>query len=158
QWIERLRIKLETLPEPAKAELQECRSSVSLLDRQQVFGWSQEDYKFVLRPMAQNGEESTGSMGNDSPLAVLSNKNKSLYNYFRQLFAQVTNTPIDPIRENVVMSLVSFIGPKPNRLDVNNVKPPLRLEVEQHVLDFADMAQIRHDERFTSGKFKSLRL
>jgi hypothetical protein len=62
--------------------------------------------------MAANGEEALGSMGNDSPLAVLSNKNKSLYNYFKQLFAQVTNPPIDPIREAIVMSLVSFVGPK----------------------------------------------
>ena len=68
-------------------------------------------------------------MGNDSPLAVLSDKNKPLYNYFKQLFAQVTNPPIDPIREAIVMSLVSFIGPKPNLLDINAVNPPMRLEV-----------------------------
>ncbi|GAA4324894.1 glutamate synthase-related protein [Pigmentiphaga soli] len=158
QWIERIRIKLDTLAEPAREVIEEGRSSVPLLDRQQAFGWSQEDYKFILRPMAALGEEATGSMGNDSPLAVLSNKNKSLYNYFRQLFAQVTNPPIDPIRENLVMSLVSFIGPKPNLLDINNVNPPLRLEVAQPVLDFADMAQIRHIERVTSGKFRSFEL
>ena len=158
QWIERIRIKLDTLPEPAKEEIEESRSSVPMLDRQQAFGWTQEDYKFILRPMATLGEEATGSMGNDAPLAVLSNKNKSLYNYFRQLFAQVTNPPIDPIRENLVMSLVSFIGPKPNLLDINNVNPPLRLEVAQPVLDFADMAQIRRIERVTNGKFKSFEL
>ena len=158
QWIERLRIKLDTLADPAKEEIEESRSSVPMLDRQQAFGWTQEDYKFILRPMAVLGEETTGSMGNDSPLAVLSNKNKSLYNYFRQLFAQVTNPPIDSIRENLVMSLVSFIGPKPNLLDINNVNPPLRLEVAQPVLDFADMAQIRHIERVTGGKFKSFEL
>ncbi|RZS84320.1 glutamate synthase-related protein [Pigmentiphaga kullae] len=158
QWIERIRIKLDTLPEPIREEIEEGRSSVPMLDRQQAFGWTQEDYKFILRPMAALGEESTGSMGNDAPLAVLSGKNKSLYNYFRQLFAQVTNPPIDPIRENLVMSLVSFIGPKPNVLDINNVNPPLRLEVAQPVLDFADMAQIRHIERVTNGKFKSFEL
>jgi len=158
QWIERIRIKLDTLPEPIREEIEEGRSSVPMLDRQQAFGWTQEDYKFILRPMAALGEETTGSMGNDAPLAVLSNKNKSLYNYFRQLFAQVTNPPIDPIRENMVMSLVSFIGPKPNVLDINNVNPPLRLEVAQPVLDFADMAQIRHIERVTNGKFKSFEL
>ncbi|MDH2236412.1 glutamate synthase-related protein [Pigmentiphaga sp. GD03639] len=158
QWIERIRIKLDTLPEPVREEVEEGRSSVPMLDRQQAFGWTQEDYKFILRPMAALGEETTGSMGNDAPLAVLSNKNKSLYNYFRQLFAQVTNPPIDPIRENMVMSLVSFIGPKPNVLDINNVNPPLRLEVAQPVLDFADMAQIRHIERVTNGKFKSFEL
>ena len=104
--------------------------------------------------MAQNGEEATGSMGNDSPLAVLSDKNKPLYNYFKQLFAQVTNPPIDPIREAVVMSLVSFIGPKPNLLDINAVNPPMRLEVSQPVLDFDDMARLRNIEKHTGGKFK----
>ena len=97
--------------------------------------------------MAQAGEEGIGSMGNDSPLAVLSTKNKPLYNYFKQLFAQVTNPPIDPIREAIVMSLVSFIGPKPNLLDINQVNPPMRLEVSQPILDFADMAEAaRHRE------------
>ena len=99
--------------------------------------------------MAQAGEEGIGSMGNDSPLAVLSDKNKPLYNYFKQLFAQVTNPPIDPIREAIVMSLVSFIGPKPNLLDINQVNPPMRLEVSQPILDFADMEKLRDDRRST---------
>src|SRR5690606_6071027 len=102
--------------------------------------------------------EAIGSMGNDSPLAVLSNRNKPLYNYFRQLFAQVTNPPIDPIREQMVMSLVSFIGPRPNLLDLNNINPPMRLEVSQPVLDFDDIARIRHIEHYTSNKFKSWEL
>ncbi|HEX5126245.1 MAG TPA: glutamate synthase-related protein, partial [Rhodocyclaceae bacterium] len=109
-------------------------------------------------PMAQSGEEAVGSMGNDSPLAVMSNKNKTLYNYFKQLFAQVTNPPIDAIREQLVMSLVSFIGPKPNLLDLNNINPPMRLEVSQPVLDFKDMAKIRHIEEYTDDKFKSYEL
>ena len=96
-------------------------------------------------------------MGNDSPLAVLSNKNKTLYHYFKQLFAQVTNPPIDPIREELVMSLVSFIGPKPNLLGIDEMNPPLRLEVSQPVLDFYEMEKIRHIERYTGGKFKTLR-
>src|SRR5690606_29528506 len=131
---------------------------VSLLDRQQAFGWTQEDFKFVLEPMAKNGEEVTGSMGNDAPLAVLSNRPKTFYNYFRQLFAQVTNPPIDPIREQLVMSLVSFIGPKPNLLDINNVNPPMRLEVSQPVLDFAAMEQLRGIGPITGDKFRSLEL
>jgi glutamate synthase (NADPH) large chain len=97
-------------------------------------------------------------MGNDSPLAVLSDKNKPLYNYFKQLFAQVTNPPIDPIREAIVMSLNSFIGPKPNLLDINAVNPPMRLEVTQPVLDFDDMARLRAIERAHGGKFKSYEL
>ncbi|OZI21275.1 glutamate synthase subunit alpha [Bordetella genomosp. 9] len=157
QWIERLRVKLETLPAPKQpADLP--APAASLLDRQQAFGWTQEDYKFILEPMATTGEEAIGSMGNDAPLAVLSNRPKPFYNYFRQLFAQVTNPPIDPIREQLVMSLVSFIGPKPNLLDINNVNPPLRLEVAQPVLDFAAMAQIRDIEQVTGLKFRSLEL
>ena len=157
QWIERLQIKLESLPAPRQAGVP-AQSSVSLLDRQQAFGWTQEDYKFILEPMASTGEEVIGSMGNDAPLAVLSDRAKPFYNYFRQLFAQVTNPPIDPIREQMVMSLVSFIGPKPNLLDINNVNPPLRLEVSQPVLDFAAMAQIRDIEQVTGKKFRSFEL
>ncbi len=156
QWIENLRIKLDDLPGAAD-NLPEP-SSVTLLDRQQAFGTTQEDIKFLLAPMAQAGEEGIGSMGNDSPLAVLSDKNKPLYNYFKQLFAQVTNPPIDPIREAIVMSLVSFIGPKPNLLDINQVNPPMRLEVSQPVLDFADMAKLRNIEAVTQGKFRSTTL
>ncbi|MEI7536030.1 MAG: glutamate synthase-related protein [Comamonadaceae bacterium] len=132
--------------------------STSLLDRQQAFGFTQEDIKFLLSPMAAVGEEAIGSMGNDSPLAVLSDRNKLLYNYFKQLFAQVTNPPIDPIREAIVMSLVSFIGPKPNLLDINQVNPPMRLEVTQPVLDFAEMAKLRDIEKHTQGKFRSYTL
>ncbi|KAG1216816.1 hypothetical protein G6F35_009737 [Rhizopus arrhizus] len=157
QWIERLQIKLESLPAPRQVAVA-TQSSVSLLDRQQAFGWTQEDYKFILEPMASTGEEVIGSMGNDAPLAVLSDRAKPFYNYFRQLFAQVTNPPIDPIREQLVMSLVSFIGPKPNLLDINNVNPPLRLEVSQPVLDFAAMAQIRDIEQVTGKKFRSFEL
>ncbi len=157
QWIENLRIKLDDVAgggESATAQ----ESSVTLLDRQQAFGYTQEDLKFLMSPMAAAGEEAIGSMGNDSPLAVLSNKNKPLYNYFKQLFAQVTNPPIDPIREAIVMSLVSFIGPKPNLLDINQVNPPMRLEVSQPILNFADMAKLRDIEKHTQGKFRSATL
>jgi glutamate synthase (NADPH/NADH) large chain/glutamate synthase (ferredoxin) len=154
QWIENLRIRLDDVQgggEPASAS----ESEGTLLDRQQAFGFTQEDLKFLIAPMAANGEEAIGSMGNDSPLAVLSDKNKPLYNYFKQLFAQVTNPPIDPIREAIVMSLVSFVGPKPNLLDINQVNPPMRLEVSQPVLNFADMAKLRDIAKHTHGKFHS---
>ena len=157
QWIENLRIRLDDVrggAEPASSS----ESEGNLLDRQQAFGFTQEDLKFLIAPMAVNGEEALGSMGNDSPLAVLSDKNKPLYNYFKQLFAQVTNPPIDPIREAIVMSLVSFIGPKPNLLDINQVNPPMRLEVQQPVLDFADMAKLRDIAKHTQGKFRSYTL
>jgi glutamate synthase (NADPH) large chain len=167
QWIENLRIKLDDVKAGAaltpalsqgEREQEGTASQTSLLDRQQAFGYTQEDIKFLMSPMAANGEEATGSMGNDSPLAVLSNKNKPLYNYFKQLFAQVTNPPIDPIREAIVMSLVSFIGPKPNLLDINQVNPPMRLEVNQPVLNVADMQKLRDIEAHTQGKFKSYTL
>ncbi len=176
QWIENLRIRLDdvqaaTVPAPtdglkmgadeasaSSASSSGLNESPSLLDRQQAFGYTQEDIKFLMSPMAVNGEEGTGSMGNDSPLAVLSNKNKSLYNYFKQLFAQVTNPPIDPIREAIVMSLVSFVGPKPNLLDINQVNPPMRLEVSQPVLNVADMQKLRDIEAHTQGKFRSYTL
>jgi glutamate synthase (ferredoxin) len=159
QWIENLRIKLDDVTaKSAQASIELAAPVSTLLDRQQAFGYTQEDIKFLMSPMAANGEEATGSMGNDSPLAVLSNKNKPLYNYFKQLFAQVTNPPIDPIREAIVMSLVSFIGPKPNLLDINQVNPPMRLEVSQPVLNVADMQKLRDIEAHTQGKFKSYTL
>lgn len=166
-WIKSVRIKLNEIKlsesqlaqnrakdTPAQGE----KAAISLLDRQQAFGYTQEDLKFLMAPMAVLAEEATGSMGNDSPLAVMSNKLKPLYNYFKQLFAQVTNPPIDPIREAMVMSLVSFIGPKPNLLDTNNVNPPMRLEVSQPVLGFDDMARLRNISLHTGGKFKSYEL
>lgn len=170
RWIEDLRIRLDDVETPVAGESQidqqaqasqefgaiaDEQDSPELLDLQQAFGYTQEDIKFLMSPMAANGEEGIGSMGNDSPLAVLSDKNKPLYNYFRQMFAQVTNPPIDPIREAIVMSLVSFIGPKPNLLDINQVNPPLRLEVTQPVLDFADMVKLRNIREHTAGKFNS---
>lgn len=155
QWIENLRIKLDDLSETSGDA---PAGQIDLLDRQQAFGYTQEDIKFLMAPMATAGEEGIGSMGNDSPLAVLSDKNKPLYNYFKQLFAQVTNPPIDPIREAIVMSLVSFIGPKPNLLDINQVNPPMRLEVSQPILDFADMQKLREIEKHTHGKFRSYTL
>ena len=155
EWIERIRVKLDEVETEKTPPL---KSAVRMLDRQQAFGYTQEDIKFIMTPMAMNGEEPVGSMGNDSPLAVLSDKNKTLYHYFKQLFAQVTNPPIDPIREELVTSLVSFIGPKPNLLGIDEMNPPLRLEVSQPVLDFFEMEKIRHIDRYTGGKFRSLEL
>ena len=152
EWIDRIRIRIDDVAsaiEPTEV------STESILDRQQAFGYTQEDIKFLMTPMARDGEEAMGSMGNDSPLAVTSGKLKPLYNYFKQLFAQVTNPPIDPIREQIVMSLVSFIGPRPNLLDVANTNPPYRLEVTQPILDAHDMAKIRHVNNYTNNKFRS---
>ncbi|NLC23880.1 MAG: glutamate synthase subunit alpha [Oxalobacter sp.] len=154
-WIKSVCINLHELKEQVSTI---PVSSVPLLDRQQAFGFTQEDLKVILPPMALTGEEAIGSMGNDAPLAVLSNRPKLIYNYFKQRFAQVTNPPIDPIREEMVMSLISYVGPKPNLLDTNNVNPPMRLEIRQPVLGFAEMEAIHSIDAYTNGKFRSYEL
>ncbi len=154
EWIDRSRVALESLPEPAPPQ----RSEVPLLDRQQAFGYSQEDLKVILAPMAEAGEEPTGSMGNDAALPVLSARPKTIYTYFKQLFAQVTNPPIDPIREELVMSLVTFIGPRPNLLGIDDSEPAMRLEAQQPVLTAENMEKIRHIGLFTGNAFKSYEL
>ncbi len=153
QWIDNVRIRLDDIPAPAGPAT--AAPPAALLACQQAFGMNKEDLKFLLAPMALGDGEGIGAMGDDAPLAVLSDRSKPLYHYFRQLFAQVTNPPIDPIREAVVMSLVSFIGPRPNLLDINAVNPPIRLEVLQPVLGTDDMARLRQIARHTGGKLRS---
>ncbi len=114
QWLDNTQLILEDLK---PVEPRALRRDVSLLDRQQAFGYTQEDTRVLMSPMATTGQEAIGSMGTDTPISAMSDKTKLLYTYFKQNFAQVTNPPIDPIREELVMSLVSFIGPRPNLLD-----------------------------------------
>jgi len=151
KWIEQSRYFLDDLPTVAA----KVASAATLLDAQQAFGYTQEDLKFIMLPMANAGEEATGSMGADAALPVLSSRNKVLYNYFKQLFAQVTNPPIDPIREEIVMSLTSFIGSKPNLLGVDETKPAPRLEAHQPVLSHEDAAKLHHIDKLTRGNYKS---
>ena len=139
-WVKNTQIVLEDL-KPVVAR--ETRSDVGLLDRQQAFGYTQEDLKLLMQPMAVTGQEAVGSMGTDTPLSALSEKSKLLYTYFKQNFAQVTNPPIDPIREEAVMSLVSFIGPRPNLLDMEGASRRKRLEVRQPILTNGDLEKIR---------------
>ena len=153
-WVENLTVKLKNLKVPGVTETEEIYKT-TLLEKQKAFGFSREDVKFLLTPMLMNAQEGTGSMGNDTPLAVLSSNNKVLYNYFRQLFAQVTNPPIDPIRESIVMSLISYIGPRPNLLDINQINPLPRLEVLQPILDFSDIKKLKIIHHLTKNKFKS---
>jgi glutamate synthase (NADPH/NADH) large chain len=152
QWIEKTRYFLSDMPKVEGG----LEMAASLLDTQQAFGYTQEDIKFVMLPMVQNGEEGAGSMGNDAALPVLSAKPKLLYNYFKQLFAQVTNPPIDPIREELVMSLVTFIGPKPNLLGVDETTPPMRLEASQPVLMLDELEQLKAIATLTQNQYKSL--
>ncbi|TMK20455.1 MAG: glutamate synthase subunit alpha, partial [Alphaproteobacteria bacterium] len=152
EWLERTQIVLEDLPAaPSEAAL----SNLTLLDRQQAFGYTQEDLRILMSPMAIQGEEAVGSMGNDTPISALSDKPKLLFTYFKQNFAQVTNPPIDPIREELVMSLVSIIGPRPNLFDLEGTSHLKRLEVRQPILTDADLEKIRAISEVGDGHFKS---
>ncbi|MDQ2959726.1 MAG: glutamate synthase large subunit [Candidatus Dormibacteraeota bacterium] len=140
EWIRGGTVRLETLPlgeEPTEPD----RGTLRI--RQQLFGWTDEDLRLVVTPMAQRGEEAVGSMGNDVPLAVLSERPQSVFNYFRQQFAQVTNPPIDSIREASVMSLVTSLGAGGNLLEQGPVQA-MRLEIPYPILTGADLATIRH--------------
>ena len=154
QWLDAAQYKLSDLEvgEPELAQVQ--AETTSLLDRQQAFGYTQEDLARFLEPMARNGDDPLGSMGTDTPIAVLSNRSRLLYDYFKQNFAQVTNPPIDPIREELVMSLVSMIGPRPNLLG-REAGTHKRLEVDQPILTNADVAKIRSVEAALDGAFRT---
>src|SRR6476469_5343139 len=152
EWLDRTQIVLEELPDaPTKG----LRSNLPLLDRQQAFGYSQEDINILMTPMASTGEEANGSMGNDTPISALSDKPKQLFTYFTQNFAQVTNPPIDPIREELVMSLVSIIGPRPNLFDLQGAAGTKRLEVRQPILTDPDLETIRSISDVADTHFKS---
>src|SRR5947208_7353162 len=151
-WLHRTQLVLEELPHaPTKG----IRSNLPLLDRQQAFGYSQEDITILMTPMAATGEEAAGSMGNDTPISALSDRPKPLFTYFKQNFAQVTNPPIDPIREELVMSLVSIIGPRPNLFDLQGMAGTQRLEVRQPILTDADLEKIRSISEIADTHFKS---
>ncbi len=122
--------------------------------RQQLFGWSREDVEILVQPMAETGHEPVGSMGNDASLAVLSEKPQLLYNYFKQLFAQVTNPPIDPIREELVMSLTTYIGNEGNILSDEQAKSKL-IKLPRPVLTDED---IRRLSALSDGFFSAVTL
>ena len=144
EWIKKNQITMDQLPEPTRVH---NPSHETIIARQRVFGYTEEDIKFILEPMARQGEEPTGSMGSDTPLACLSDQPQLLFNYFKQLFAQVTNPPIDPIREDLLMSLTSYIGTERNILK----ETPLNchtLKLPQPVLTNRDLEKLR---RVSSG-------
>jgi len=155
KWLEAAQYKLKDL-EVVEAEGPPAlpNDPLTLLDRQQAFGYTQEDITKFLEPMARNGEDPIGSMGTDTPIAVLSSRSRLLYDYFKQNFAQVTNPPIDPIREELVMSLVSMIGPRPNLLG-RHAGAHRRLEVDQPILTNTDLAKIRSAEASLDGAFRT---
>lgn len=154
EWLEAAQYNLKDLEvvEPELAALP--TETTSLLDRQQAFGYTQEDVSRFLEPMAIYGDDPLGSMGTDTPIAVLSRKSRMLFDYFKQNFAQVTNPPIDPIREELVMSLVSMIGPRPNLLG-REAGTHKRLEIDQPILTNDDVAKIRSVEAALDGAFRT---
>src|SRR6266567_1773392 len=154
-WLKATQYKLEDLPEAPEAAIPAVSNDpAKRLDQQQAFGYTQEDLQFFLEPMAREADDPIGSMGTDTPIAAFSDRPKLLYNYFKQNFAQVTNPPIDPIREELVMSLISMIGPRPNLLG-HEVGTHHRLEVAQPILTDGDLAKIRSIERLIDGRFKT---
>jgi len=145
-WIKENQVTLDELPEPPR---EHGVDPATLLMRQRVFGYTDEDIRMILGPMAEKGEEPVGSMGTDTPLACLSDKPQPLFNYFKQLFAQVTNPPIDPIREDLVMSLTSYIGTERNIL----AETPLHchtLKLPHPILTNRDLEKLR---RVSQGDF-----
>src|SRR5262245_43139046 len=155
QWLDRTQIRVHELPGAAPPP--SC-TNVSLLDRQQAFGYTQESLKFLMMPMAESGQEAVGSMGTDTPLSALSSRPKLLHTYFKQNFAQVTNPPIDPIREELVMSLVTFIGPRPNLLDIEGTSKQKRLEASHPILTNENLERIRGIGEVADNQFRTVTL
>ncbi len=151
-WLDRTQIELNSLRVSVGAMSPDPET---LLNTQQSFGYTQEDLKFLLKPMISEGAEAIGSMGTDVPPAVLSSHSKHLSHYFKQNFAQVTNPPIDPIREELVMSLLSLIGPRPNLFGLSDGGQEMRLTVPQPILTNNQLEQIRQIEDHTNGAFRT---
>ncbi|MDE1467431.1 glutamate synthase large subunit [Aurantiacibacter sp. D1-12] len=154
EWLEAAQYKLKDLEAIETDDEAVLEHDVSLLDRQQAFGYTQEDVSRFLEPMAMAGEDPIGSMGTDTPIAVLSSKSRLLYDYFKQNFAQVTNPPIDPIREELVMSLLTMVGPRPNLLGME-AGTHKRLEISQPILTNRGMEKIRSVEASLDGAFRT---
>jgi len=140
KWLKENLVKLEELPAPPHVHEPDHET---VFQRQQAFGYTSEDLKIILQPMAVNGEEPLGSMGNDAALAVLSDKPQVLYNYFKQLFAQVTNPPLDAIREELVTDVGTSIGPEANLLEPGP-QSCRQIKVKTPVLDNEELARLRH--------------
>src|SRR4051812_5376372 len=153
EWLGETQFKLEDLP-PADTAPRPERDGDELSQAQKAFGYSEEDLKLFLAPMARLGDDPIGSMGTDTPIAVLSPRPQLLYDYFKQNFAQVTNPPIDPIREAMVMSLVSMIGPRPNLLG-KQAGSHKRLEVSQPILTDEDLEKISSIRERLDGAFRT---
>ncbi len=140
EWLERNMVLLEDLPVPDSGPVSE---PLTIIQRQQAFGYTYEDLRMILGPMAENGVEPLGSMGDDTPLAVLSNKPQPFISYFRQLFAQVTNPPIDAIREEIVTGTEILLGSESNLLDTTP-EDAHQIKVSVPIISNDDVARLRH--------------
>ncbi len=154
KWLAENKIDLNDLPAPVNYY---PPNHETVLLRQQAFGYTLEDLKILIAPMAVSGEQPLGSMGNDAPLAVLSERPQLLYNYFKQLFAQVTNPPIDPIREELVMSLCDYIGKDGNLLD-ETARHCHQLKIDSPILNNIELEKLRqiHTSDFQSRTISML--
>ncbi|WP_128545282.1 glutamate synthase large subunit [Larkinella soli] len=140
QWLDEYKIKINDLPKPARTFSHMRKQDIT--QRQQAFGFTAEDLRMIIGPMAETGLEALGSMGTDAPLAVLSEQSQHLANYFKQLFAQVTNPPIDSIRERAIMSLISFVGATGNLLS-ETPEHCRQIELAQPVLTIEEFDKLR---------------
>jgi glutamate synthase (ferredoxin) len=143
QWLNEHHVLLENLPEPSE---QTTFTRRKILQMQQAFGYTFEDLRFIIGPMANDGVQPLGSMGTDTPLAVLSNKPQLLYNYFKQLFAQVTNPPIDPIREEIITSTETMVGGRGNLLQPKPESCSL-IKLEHPILTNEELDKLRQVNR-----------
>jgi glutamate synthase (ferredoxin) len=153
EWVRRHLIRIEDVP---AAPYLPAPDHETVLRRQHVFGYTQEDVMLLLNPMARMGEEPIGSMGTDTPLAVLSEKPRLLYDYFKQLFAQVTNPPLDAIREALVTSMESTIGPERNLL-LAEAESCRQIAITYPIIDNDQVAKLRHINATDTG-FRSVTL
>src|SRR5262249_18834199 len=147
-------VSLEDLPDAPPAEEPDHHD---VLQRQQAFGYTSEDLKILMAPMAGEANEALGSMGNDAALAVLSDRPQLLYHYFKQLFAQVTNPPVDAIREEIIMSMESTIGREYNLLEPSP-ESARQIKIEYPILTNKELDKLRQVEAISDGKFKSMTL
>ena len=152
KWLREYMVSLADLP---RAPRRPRARPGTLLQRQQAFGYTLEDLKFILAPMGTNGEEAIGSMGNDTPLAVLSDRAQPLFNYFKQLFAQVTNPPLDSIREELVTSVFTGAGGEGNLLDAD-ARVCRQIALDLPIVDNDEMARLKQLEGWRG--FKSVTL
>src|SRR5438876_2835401 len=143
EWLDKNHVLLENLPEPSHVPEPDHKT---VLQRQQAFGYTFEDLRFIVGPMANDGVQPLGSMGTDTPLAVLSNKPQLLYNYFKQLFAQVTNPPIDPIREENITSTETMIGSEGTLLKPTPASCRM-IKLEHPILTNEELEKLRHVDR-----------